>query len=92
MRSYEKRTINTLESNYMSEERLNIYTSLEDIEEIRWHWSMEEINVFESLWKQGKGLVDIAAYFNHTELSILLLSLDRLAKGEITRRSEWKIR
>lgn len=91
MRSYENRTINTLESNYMSEKRLNIYTSLEDIEEIQWHWSMEEINVFESLWNQGKGLVDIADYFKHTELSILLLSLDRLAKGKITKRSNWKI-
>lgn len=92
MGSYENRTINTLESNYMSEERLNIYTLLEDIEEIRWHWSMEEIKLFEKLWNHNHRLVDIAAYMKRTEISILMLSLDRLLKGKIPRRDEWKIR
>ena len=89
--SSENKTIAKLEANYLINNRRYVYTALEDAEDVDWHWSLEEVSVFQELWKSEISMKDIAAYMKRSELSILIIALDRLAKGKIKPRKGWQI-
>lgn len=89
--STENRKIAKLEQNHLTHKRKYIYTALENVEEVEWYWSVKEILAFQELWKADISVRDIAACMKRTEMSVLLLSLDRIAKGKIKPREGWQI-
>jgi hypothetical protein len=86
----EQKAIGKIEAFYLRNQRRNIYTALEEVEDIDFFWSRDEINEFDFWWKKDKPLTEIAEELERSETAIFLLALDRLAKGKINPRN-WKI-
>ncbi|RID85647.1 hypothetical protein D1970_08820 [Mesobacillus zeae] len=80
-----------LEAKYLKNRRRYIYTAMDNVKEVEWHWSAPDVIAFQELWEAGISIKDIAAYFKQSELSVFLLSLDRLSKDKITPREGWNI-
>ncbi len=80
-----------LEQKHLTHKRKYIYTALENVEDADWYWSVKEILTFQELWNAEISVKDIAAYLKRTEMSVLLLSLDRMAKGKIEPRQGWSL-
>jgi hypothetical protein len=92
MKSFMDRPIEAqIERSHMKHKRKYIYTSLENVPDTDWYWSVNEILTFQELWEADISLRDMAAYLKRTEMSVLLLSLDRMAKGKIAPRDGWSI-
>jgi len=89
--SLESRKISKLEQNHLTRKRKYIYTALENVEDADWYWDVKEILDFQELWNAEISVKDIAAYLKRTEMSVLLLSLDRMAKGKIKPRQGWSL-
>ena len=89
--SLESRKISKLEQNHLTHKRKYIYTAMENVEDIDWYWDVKEILAFQELWNAEISVKDIAAYLKRTEMSVLLLSLDRMAKGKIKPRQGWSL-
>lgn len=68
-----------------------LYLALEDVPDAEFMWYEKEINQFEMLWNEGTPLKDIAGHFGKTEISILLIAVDRSLKGGIKAREGWRI-
>jgi hypothetical protein len=79
-----------MENYYLRFKRNVIHTALEDIEDTDWFWCPSEIQKFDELWEQDKSIKEMAQELRRTEIAILLLSLDRIFKGEVKPR-EWRI-
>jgi hypothetical protein len=86
----EQKAIGKIEALYLRNQRRNIYTSLEDVEDIDFFWSRTEIHEFDFWWEKDKPLTEIAEEMERSETAVFLLALDRLAKGTIKPRN-WKI-
>jgi hypothetical protein len=87
----EQKAIGKIEALYLRNQRRNIYTALEEVEDIDFFWSRTEIHEFDFWWKQDKPLTEIAEEMERTETAVLLLALDRVMKGKIKPRNGWKI-
>lgn len=91
MKVYSEKSARTkMEQYYLRHRRSVIHTSLEDIEDTEWFWSPSEIRKFDELWDADMPIRDMAKELRRSEISIFLLSLDRLYKGQIKPRN-WKI-
>jgi hypothetical protein len=72
-----------LEHYHMRKYRPRLYVACEDFD---FTWSLEEVQEFDEMWKQGANVYDLQEYFNRSQEEILLLALDRAMKGEIEPR------
>jgi phenylpyruvate tautomerase PptA (4-oxalocrotonate tautomerase family) len=89
--SKEKITITKMENYYLRKQRNMIYIALEDVEDTDFFWSRKEIRKFDLLWEENMPIAEIAKEMHRTEISVLLLSFDRLLKGNIEPRERWHI-
>lgn len=71
--------------------RNQIYVALEDVEDVEFIWSEKQIANFEILWNMDMPLAEISNQFDCSEMSVFLLSVDRLLKGTIKPRKGWHI-
>lgn len=77
---------------YFKLKRRNVvYTALEGIDGAEWFWSIPELEEFDWMWNKDKPLKEIARELQRSEVAILLLSLDRIAKKKIKPREGWRI-
>lgn len=67
----------------MKEERLTTYIALE---ETNFTWSMEQVEEFETMWKEGHSLVEIAKHFKRTHEEVAVLIMDRALSKSIKPR------
>lgn len=78
--------------NYKTHKRFNhLYISLDDIPDADFFWSDKEVINFDILWNLDTPISEIAKMMKKSEISILLLSFDRVLKGKVKSRSGWKI-
>jgi hypothetical protein len=87
----EKITTTKMENYYLRNKRNMIYIALEDVEDTDFFWSSREIRKFDNLWKEKMSLKEIAKDMHRSEISVLLLSFDRILRGLIEPREGWKI-
>ncbi|MFT8319323.1 MAG: hypothetical protein ABF649_00640 [Bacillus sp. (in: firmicutes)] len=80
----DKRAINQIEKQYMTEERKKVYIALELENFI---WDKEDVKELDLMYKNGKSDLEIAAYFQRPWVDIHVLILDRLLKGKIKERT-----
>ena len=80
-----------LENSYLRFNRNLIYIALEEVEDTDFFWSPIEIQNFDEMWFDSIPLTDIAKEMRRTEMSVFLLAFDRIARGKIEPRKEWKI-
>lgn len=71
--------------------RSPMYIALEDVDDCDFLWFEDEIAEFEMLWNQDLPIADMAAKFERSEISILIMSFDRLLNGAIKPRQGWTI-
>jgi phenylpyruvate tautomerase PptA (4-oxalocrotonate tautomerase family) len=90
-KSKEKSTITKMENYYLRNQRNMIYIALEEVEDTDFFWSKKEIRKFDILWKQKISLKEIAKEMHRSEISVLLLSFDRILRELIEPREGWKI-
>lgn len=83
--SYEKKVAWALEEKYLTQERLNIYTLLEDVE-VNWFWYEKDMLLFDNLWTEGYALWDIAERLGAEYHEALLMMVDRVMKKKIKKR------
>lgn len=67
-----------------TQSRRSIYTALEDLD---FHWSVQEVEEFDEMWRMGIPIDWIAANFGRTEEEVAILVLDRRLKGYIEPRA-----
>ncbi|GIO63550.1 hypothetical protein [Paenibacillus cineris] len=68
-----------------AKKRQNIYLACEEMNFI---WSEKEVGDFLKLWKEGRGIPQIAAYFDRDPDEVGLLVIDQARKGNIKTRNE----
>ncbi|WP_313798826.1 hypothetical protein [Cytobacillus sp.] len=94
MKSAEQRenlAIARLEDAYLRIRRDNINISLEDIEDSEWMWSNKEIAKLDRLWELDVPMKRMAVVLGRTEIAVFFQVLDRLYKGAIKPREDWRI-
>ncbi|MEW9702852.1 helix-turn-helix domain containing protein [Paenibacillus sp. SI8] len=65
------------------QERLNLYIACEEMNMI---WDDPDVLAFESMWKEGLSIDDIAKSFGRDIDEVALLVMDRARKGYIGKR------
>jgi hypothetical protein len=87
----ENRTIGRIEKYYFQNKRNNIYIALEEVEDADFYWSRKEIETFDKKWVEDTPITEIATAMKRTEIAVFLLSLDRIFRGQVKPRKNWKI-
>jgi hypothetical protein len=87
----ENRTVGRVEKYYFQNKRNNIYIALEEVEDADFYWSRKEIEKFDKKWNEDTPITEIAMEMKRTEIAVFLLSLDRIFRGQIKPRKNWKI-
>lgn len=87
----ENKAIGKIESYYLKHRRNSIYVALEEVNDHDFFWSETEIQEFEQLWKEDCKLTEIVEIMERSEISVFLLAIDRLMKGKIKRREDWRV-
>ncbi|GKV70264.1 hypothetical protein NCCP2716_27620 [Sporosarcina sp. NCCP-2716] len=62
-----------------------IYLLFEDAD-IKWKWIESELIRFRELWKEGKGIKELASEFRTNQKSIALAVMDQAEAGHIRQR------
>jgi hypothetical protein len=84
------KAIAQLEKRHLKDERNNLYIAFEELEDVDFYWSEKEVKMFDKLWKRKEPISDIANALNRDEISVFLLSLDRIFQRKIKAR-DWRI-
>lgn len=87
----ENNVIGKIEKQYLTCTRNKIYVALEDIDEMDFIWSEKEVRRFDELWDYDIPLKEITEELNATQTSVFLLAFDRVMKGKINGRKNWRI-
>jgi hypothetical protein len=85
----ENRNIGRMEEYYFKNKRNNIYIALEEVEDMDFYWSPNEIKKFDTWWEKDTPLAEIATKMKRSELAVFFLSLDRVFRGKVKPRN-WK--
>lgn len=80
-----------MEQYYLRNTRNMIYIALEKVQDTDFFWGQREVRKFDRLWKEKTPLVEIAKGMHRSEISVFLLAFDRIARGLIDPRKNWKI-
>lgn len=80
-----------MENYYLRNQRNMIYIALEEVDDTDFFWSRKEIWKFDKYWEANAPIKEIAKEMHRTEISVLLLSFDRILRGLIKPREGWKI-
>jgi hypothetical protein len=87
----ENRNIGRMEEYYLRNKRSEIYIALEEVEDVDFYWSPNEIIRFDEGWEKDTPIVEMAKELRRSEIAVLFLSLDRVFRGKIKPRDGWKI-
>ncbi|MGE7864552.1 helix-turn-helix domain containing protein [Bacillus mobilis] len=68
---------------YMKKSRRNLYIALEELDLV---FDESEVIRFQSMWKEGKGIIEIAAELGRHQLEIAALIMDQADKNIIKSR------
>ncbi|QIW21304.1 helix-turn-helix domain-containing protein [Bacillus thuringiensis] len=79
----ENYTIAAQQRKYMKNSRRNMYIALEDLDLL---FDESEVIRFQEMWKEGKGIIEIAKELGGHQLEIAALIMDQADKNEIKSR------
>jgi hypothetical protein len=82
------KAIAQIEKRHLKDERNNLYIAFEELEDVDFYWSDKEVKMFDKLWKRKAPVADIAKALHRDEISVFLLSLDRIFQKKIKPR-DW---
>lgn len=85
----ENRAVGRMEKYYFKNIRNHIYLALEEVEDTDFYWSPSEIEKFDVMWKKDTSLHEISKEMRRTEISVFLLSIDRVFRKKVKPRSGW---
>lgn len=85
----ENRAIGRMEQYYFQNKRNNIYIALEEVEDTNFYWSPKEIVRFDKLWEEDTPITEIATEMRRSEISVFILSLDRIFREKVKPRKNW---
>lgn len=71
------------EKKYMKKSRRNLYIALEDLDLL---FDESEVNRLQEMWKEGKGILEIAKELGRHQLEIAALIMDQADKNLIKSR------
>lgn len=72
-----------IERKYMVKSSRILYTALEDLD---FHWDIDQIEEFKKMWRKGYSIVDIAEYFDRPQEEVAVLLIDQSMKSFVKAR------